>query len=455
MKQKPAKRGARAWAIAIPAGILLLLLLAAFLIGNGGASAFRDDVDAILAAPRSEELGELSFADDGSAVVRLYKNDLYLLADESGVLPGLRRQLRERFGDLDFGVRLTDGKMRVCISQRVLGLVPVSMQIVASVSWDGTGVVIHAENVLLGSRTALPDSLWPDGVREDFRIDLAETGRTQEIADVYLDGSAAVVETVPLRLPASDTLHPDERLLKEIRFFGADDKTESAAALLDRLAAGDIPSEDELPAGSRAELFAWLLALQTDNGEDAMFSTFFTHRSERIREDIEEYLAAAEDKYAKLLTSVRELYKSRALRIEESGFYVISTNQPYDPFAASELSATVTDSRVVLLTSGSGTPEVSQADMPVIKSVERRGSKALDGLDPEHAYDVGIVLTTDGGVPALLYRRSNGEIVVRELSSEQYVNILVSGGRPLINVDTLPEAAEELVCSDCRALPLP
>ena len=80
MKQKPAKRGARAWAIAIPAGILLLLLLAAFLIGNGGASAFRDDVDAILAAPRSEELGELSFADDGSAVVRLYKNDLYVLA---------------------------------------------------------------------------------------------------------------------------------------------------------------------------------------------------------------------------------------------------------------------------------------------------------------------------------------------------------------------------------------
>ena len=50
MKQKPAKRGARVWAIAIPAGILLLLLLAAFLIGNGGASAFRDDVDAILAA---------------------------------------------------------------------------------------------------------------------------------------------------------------------------------------------------------------------------------------------------------------------------------------------------------------------------------------------------------------------------------------------------------------------
>ena len=58
-------------------------------------------------------------------------------------------------------------------------------------------------------------------------------------------------------------------------------------------------------------------------------------------------------------------------------------------------------------------------------------------------------------MPVLLYRRSNGEIVVRELSSEQYVNILVSGGRPLINVDTLPEAAEELVCSDCRVLPLP
>jgi len=71
MKQKPAKRGARAWAIAIPAGILLLLLLAAFLIGNGGASAFRDDVDAILAAPRSEELGELLLPHDASSVPSL------------------------------------------------------------------------------------------------------------------------------------------------------------------------------------------------------------------------------------------------------------------------------------------------------------------------------------------------------------------------------------------------
>ena len=452
MKQKPAKRGARAWAIAIPAGILLLLLLAAFLIGNGGASAFRDDVDAILAAPRSEELGELSFADDGSAVVRLYKNDLYVLADESGVLPGLRRQIRERFGDLDFGIRLTGGKMRVCISQRVLGLVPVSMQIVTSLSWDGTGIVIHAESVLLGSRTALPKSLWPDSVREDFRVDL--TGRTQEVADVYLDGSAAVVETVPLRLPAGDSLHPDAQLLEKIRFFGADDKTENAAALLDRLAAGDVPSEDELPAGSRAELLAWLLALQTDDGDSAMFSTFFARRSERIREDIDAFLSAEEGKYVKLLTSVRELYKSRALRIEQNGFYVISTNRQFDPFASTVLSARATDARVVVLTSGSGAPELSLADMPVLKNVERRGAKALDGLDPEHAYDVGVVLTTDGGVPALLYRRSGGEIVVRELSAEQYVDILVSGGRPLINVDTLPAPAQELSGSECKILPL-
>lgn len=454
MKPKREPRRARRWAVAIPAGLLLLLLFAAFIFGNGGASAFRDDVDAILAAPRSGDLGELSFADDGSAVVRLYKNDLYLLADESGVLPGLRQQLRERFGDLGFGIRLNDGKMRVCISKRVLGLVPVSMQVETSVSWDGAAVVIHAESVLLGSRTALPESLWPDSVREDFRVDLAQTGRAQQIADVYLDGSAAVVETVPLCLPTSDSLHPDAQLLEEIRFFGADEKTASAVALLRRLAGEDVP-EDGLPAGNRAELLAWLLALQTDGGGDDMFSAFFARRSENIRKDIEAYLAAEENKYVKLLTSARELYKSRALRIERNGFYVISTDQPFDPFAASELSATTTDARVVLLTSGSGAPEVSPADVPVIKSVERRGANALDGLDPEHAYDIGVVLTTDGGVPALLYRRSNGEIVVRELSSEQYVDILVSGGRPLINVDTLPEAAEEIVGSGCRVLPLP
>ena len=176
--------------------------------------------------------------------------------------------------------------------------------------------------------------------------------------------------------------------------------------------------------------------------------------AERIREDIDAFLSAEEGKYVKLLTSVRELYKSRALRIEQNGFYVISTNRQFDPFATTELSATATDARVVLLTSGSGAPEVSQADVPVLKNVERRGAKALDGLDPEHAYDVGVVLTTDGGVPALLYRRSGGEIVVRELSAEQYVAILVSGGRPLINVDTLPAPAQELSGSECKILPL-
>ena len=145
-------------------------------------------------------------------------------------------------------------------------------------------------------------------MREDFRVDLTATGRTQEVADVYLDGSAAVVETVPLRLPAGDSLHPDAQLLEKIRFFGADDKTESAAAPRPARR-GRRPPEDELPAGSRAELLAWLLALQTDDGDSAMFSTFFARRSERIREDIDAFLSAEEGKYVKLLTSVRELYK--------------------------------------------------------------------------------------------------------------------------------------------------
>ena len=43
---------------------------------------------------------------------------------------------------------------------------------------------------------------------------------------------------------------------------------------------------------------------------------------------------------------------------------------------------------------------------------------------------------------------------VRELSAEQYVDILVSGGRPLINVDTLPAPAQELSGSECKILPL-
>ena len=109
---------------------------------------------------------------------------------------------------------------------------------------------------------------------------------------------------------------------------------------------------------------------------------------------------------------------------------------------------------MVLLTSGSGSDEVTSADVPVLKSVETRGKRALQDLDPEHAYDIGIALTTDGGVPALLYRRADGNIVVRELSEETYVQILVSGGRPDFNVDMLPEAAAEIDCGNCLLLPL-
>ena len=455
MKQKNRKHRRLWWIAAASAGLLAVLLLAVFIVGNGGSSAFCDNVDTLTAAPPTGEVGELSFADDGSAVLRLYKNDLYLLAEENGVLPGLRREVRERFGRCEFGFRLLDGKMRICVSRRVLGFVPVSMQAVTAVSWDGTGVIVHAERVLLGSRTELPASMWPRSVREDFRIDLAATGHTQEIADVYLEGTAAVVETVPLRLPASDSLHADVQLLEEIRFFGSDAKTTAAAELLQRLAAGDIPTEEELPAESRAELIARLFALQTpDAGSDAMFAGFFARRSERIREDVEEILAEEETKYVKLLTSVREQYKSGALRVEKGGIFVVATNAVFDPFTPSELSAAAADSRVVLLTSGSGTPEVSPGDAPVIKSVAARARDSLEGLDPEHAYDIGAVLTTDGGVPVLLYRRANGEIVMRELSPERYVDILVSGGRPLVNVDTLPEAAAELVCTGCRVLPL-
>lgn len=456
MKRKSNTPRARRWLLVIPAAILLLVLLAAFIIGNSGASAFRDDADAILAEPRGEELGELSFADDGSAVQRLYKNDLYILADESGMLPKVREQLHERFGDLDIGFRLSDGKLRVCISRRILNLVPVSVQVQTSVLWDGTGVALHAESVLLGSRTELAPRLWPRSLRDDFRIDLSATGYAQEIADVYLDGSAVVVETVPLSLPDGASLHADTQLFEELRFFGADGKTQAALELFRRLTAGDVPTEEELPAGNRAELIAWLFALEAgDERGDALFSTFFSRRSERIRQDIRAALTEKEDEYVKLLTSVREQYKSGALRIEQDGFFVHATGEAFDPFSASALSATVTDARVVLLTSGSGAPEVTSADVPVLKNVPRRGGKALEGLDPEHAYDIGVVLATDGGVPVLMYRRANGEIVLRELSQEMYVEILVSGGRQHINVDTLPEAAGETVCTGCVLLPLP
>ena len=452
-KKRPPRRK---WlAIAIPAGVLVLLLLTALILGNSGTSAFSDDIEAILASGTDGDIGEVTFADDGSAQLRLYKNDIYLIAERDGYLDAVRSEVQDRFGDADFGFRISDGKMRVCISREILGIATVSVTVQTGVSWDGTDIVIHPESVMFGTRTNLPEKFWPRGLRSDFVVDLNEGGRSEQIADIYLEGSCAVVETVPLSLPSADSLHPDEQIFEEIRFFSTDETANAALELFNRLAAGDIPTEEELPAGSRAELIAWLKALEDeDDSHDDMFASFFESYSKNVREQLQSELTTAEDKYVKLLTTVREYYKSGALRLEVNGFSLVSTGETFDPFVSSELSATATDARVVLLTSAGGSEEVTTADVPVLKNVERSSKKAIEGLDPEHAYDIGVVLTTDTGVPVLLARRADGTVTIREITEEKFVEILVSGTRPTIDVDTLPLPENEYTLTSCTILTL-
>ena len=73
-----------------------------------------------------------------------------------------------------------------------------------------------------------------------------------------------------------------------------------------------------------------------------------------------------------------------------------------------------------------------------------RTAKLADtGLQP----DLGVVPTTEGGVPVLLHRRADGTLVFRELTEADYVAVLVTHSIPRMEMTELPEPAGEYVRS--------
>ena len=81
--------------------------------------------------------------------------------------------------------------------------------------------------------------------------------------------------------------------------------------------------------------------------------------------------------------------------------------------------------------------------MPAMLDVPRRDWIAMDqDLDWKMDVDLGVMLTTEGGVPILLYRRGDGTLVFRQVTDSVFVAAMVSRPIPQIDVDTL-EATEE------------
>ena len=161
------------------------------------------------------------------------------------------------------------------------------------------------------------------------------------------------------------------------------------------------------------------------------------------REELDTYLSGEQSKYEKLLSAVREMYKSGSLAIGESGF--VNAGQALDPGALTSLSATATDCRVVFLWADACPEAVCTEGMPCVDDVARAGKKVMEGLlTPGAVYDLGVVLTSEGGVPLLLHRSADGRFVMRQISQALYVSILVDRSNPVLCLDELPAPTLEL-----------
>ena len=137
------------------------------------------------------------------------------------------------------------------------------------------------------------------------------------------------------------------------------------------------------------------------------------------------------------------MYKSGSLFIAETCF--INAGKPLDPGSLTSLSATATDCRVVFLRAETHPERIGAYEMPCVDNVKRSGRRVMQGLlIPGETYDLGVVLSSEGGKPLLLHTRSDGSFVLREIDEALYVSALVERSNPIVNADELPEPVREL-----------
>jgi hypothetical protein len=151
------------------------------------------------------------------------------------------------------------------------------------------------------------------------------------------------------------------------------------------------------------------------------------------------YIAAEQWKYEKLLTSLREMYKAGALTIAERGFTVTQSGAAFDPSSLTgTLSLTAIDSTPVLLyTDRGGAQNIRTTDMPTLQTIPQAHQWVLRDYDTQRIYDLGMLMTTENGIPTLLHYRNDGVFVLREVDSGLYTQLLLTKEIPTLCVDGL------------------
>lgn len=454
MEHSAAER--KIWII-VAAAIALLFIAAAalLLIGGAGLSGRYYDAGSVLSAYDASAVPAVASEGDGRISVRLNREDIYWYADRYGLLDDFAREMESR-GVSAGGFRISDGKLTAYARSRWLGLFPLSYRASMTLHWDD-GLVLTAESVTLGRGVTLPESRWPALFREAWTIPLGRL--SSGIIGARLEGDALILLHRGLDSALPDTLPVDRALLDTLDLFGLPyTEDEALRALLLSLTDDTIPmaqvrelcfaEEDPLAAAARLLSFVDQSVLRSLwDGNDAFTRELLAQPLLRavgeLRRARDTVLLGEQARYEKLLSALRESCKSGSLIMGETGFVSASTGANLDPGALTTLSVAPTDCRALFLYSSSGEGELCTSDMPPAGEIPRNGKNVMDGaLDPDTVYDLGVTLTSGGGAPLLLCRRADGAFVLREISRNDYVALLVSPAIPVLDVDTLaPPAA--------------
>lgn len=456
MEEKKKRRHPLRW---ILPGVLFLLAAAALLliIGSRSVSESLDDPAAILDAYDEDTFPGLILREDGSALMRLEKKDMYWFAEKSGLAEDVAQRLHEDQFFSDAGFRVAGGSIVMSLVRRAGGILPLTYRATIRVYLEGGELCLRTEKVTLGSRTTLRTERWPAVFRRELRLDLTKTELPGKLCSAELVGSALELTLKGLWTDAEGSLTPDASVTHAMRMFGSSpDTLQETIRILLGAREGQLSASEAmnlaLESGRAREAVPQIIALCTvgsvadlrkSDGElcSAWLWEPLEQAAASYRKGLETFLSGRQKEYEKLLFSVRELYRSGSLGISSTGFYSPGSGEAVHPGTLSRLDVTATDSRIVFLTSQTG--EVGLEDMPAMLDVPRRDWITMDrDLDWRMDVDLGVMLTTEGGVPILLYRRGDGTLVFRQVTDSVFVAAMVSRPIPQVDVDALEETEE-------------
>ena len=442
------------WLCAVPVlavlGITVLLL-----VGGSGLSARYDDISEVLAGYDPSAGAALTLESDGTLTVRLTREDIYWYATRYGILDAVEEKLSACDAPA-MGFRVSDSRLTVYARCRSMGLLPLSYRAECAAAWEDGALVLQPEQVWLGQRIQLSRSRWPELFETELRLSLERA--TSTVFDAYLEGDALVLRLEGLRSRSLGQLVLDRSLMEAMELFSRPEADETVLDWLASLPTDKLPMDQvrelclsgEDPAGAVTELLACCTSESVPSVWESMddfvrriWGRKLSEAAALRREVLETYLSGRQSRYEKLLSAVREMYKSGSLIICETGFE--NAGKALDPGAITSLPVTATDCRVVFLYAADHPERICAADMPCGDDVVRSGKDVLaDALLPGTAYDLGVVLTSEGGKPLLLHGRADGSFAMREIGEAMYVNILVERATPVVNMDELMNPAREL-----------